>query len=396
MISVTQALQIVLSKTIQFPEVVLPIEKLNGSVLAEEIVADRDLPPYHRVAMDGIAIAYQSFASGGREFKIAGTQKAGEEPKQLNDLSNCLEVMTGAVLPLGTDTVIRYEDVNIANGTATIQIENFAIGSNVHKQGADKKGGDVLIRQGTKLSPADIAVLASVGKAKARVYSSPKIAIVSTGDELVDIVEKPLAHQIRKSNSYALLAALKYESMDASLHHFKDDEAQLQKSFEALIKDYDVLIISGGVSKGKFDFIPKTLAAHGIEKHFHGVAQKPGKPFWFGTGKDKVVFALPGNPVSTYLCFYRYILPWIYACRNTTLQTNYAQLAEDFQVKDNSLTHFLQVKVKNEQGLLLAYPVPGGGSGDHANLLEVDGFLELVEGSSVFKSGNVYPLILFR
>jgi molybdopterin molybdotransferase len=396
MISVQEAFAIVLAHKIIFPVEELSISAVQGKVLAEAVQADRDFPPYHRVAMDGIAIQYKAYQSGQMVFKVAGVQRAGEAARKLEDVNTCLEVMTGAVLPEGTDTVIRYEDISIKDGIASLQIENVQVGSNVHEKGADKKAGTVLIQAGTIISAAEIAVLASVGKAKIKVYASPKIAIISTGDELVEIDAQPLPHQIRRSNSYALQAALKNLQIEATLFHLADDEALMQKAFEDLIQNFDVLIINGGVSKGKFDFIPKVLEVNGIVKHFHGVAQKPGKPFWFGTGKGKVVFALPGNPVSTYLCFYKYILPWIYACRNTTLITNYALLKEDFKLKDASLTYFLQVKVKNEQGVLLAFPLPGGGSGDHANLLEVNGFLELPFGADFFEAGNAYPILLFR
>ncbi|HMP99944.1 MAG TPA: molybdopterin molybdotransferase MoeA [Cyclobacteriaceae bacterium] len=396
MISVQEASAIILAHKLIFPVEELAISAVHEKVLAEAIQADRDFPPYNRVAMDGIAIQYQAYQSGQRTFQIAGVQRAGEAAKKINKANTCLEVMTGAVLPEGADTVIRYEDVSIADGSATVRIENVQAGSNVHEKGADKKAETVLMQAGTILSAAEIAVLASVGKSKVKVFASPKIAIVSTGDELVEIEAQPLPHQIRRSNSYALQAALKNLQIDASLFHLADDEALMQKAFEDLIQNFDVLLISGGVSKGKFDFIPRVLEANGIVKHFHGVAQKPGKPFWFGTGKSKVVFALPGNPVSTYLCFHKYILPWIHACRGTKAQTQYAQLAADFQLKDSSLTYFLQVKVSNENGILKAYAVPGGGSGDHANLLEVDGFLELASGKASFSAGSSYPLLIFR
>lgn len=396
MTSVAEALQLVLSKILDFPTDELSITSLQGHTLAEAIVADRDFPPYNRVAMDGIAIAFEAYKNGKREFSIAGIQRAGEAAQRLTNINTCLEVMTGAVLPHGADTVIRYEDLKIENDMASILVDELAEGSNVHTQGSDKKAKDVLLHPGTKLSAAEIAVLASVGKSSAKVFTSPKIAIVSTGDELVDIDAAPLPHQIRKSNSYALLAALQKENLSAGLYHFGDDEVQLQTAFEKLIHEHDVLIISGGVSKGKFDFIPKILAAQGIEKHFHGVAQKPGKPFWFGTGKGKIVFALPGNPVSTYLCFYKYLLPWIHACRGNVGRTSTAALAEDFHFKDKSLTYFLQVRVENHQGVLKAFPLMGGGSGDHANLLAVDGFLELPAGYGKFRKDNIFELINFR
>jgi molybdopterin molybdotransferase len=158
---------------------------------------------------------------------------------------------------------------------------------------------------------------------------------------------------------------------------------------------HDIVVLSGGVSKGKFDFVPNALERLGVKKIFHQVNQRPGKPFWFGKSEKQTVFALPGNPVSTYLCFYRYIKPWLEQCLGLPALKKQAILATDFTFKP-SLTYFLQVSVKYEQGKLLAYPDAGGGSGDFVNLKEVDGFLELQADRSDFKAGEIFNYYSFR
>ena len=157
----------------------------------------------------------------------------------------------------------------------------------------------------------------------------------------------------------------------------------------------ELIILSGGVSKGKFDFIPKTLEHLGVKKLFHQISQKPGKPIWFGRSLSHTVFALQGNPVSTYMCFYRYLKPWLEKSMGATPKKEYAILASDFQFVP-ALTYFLQVKTENENGKLMAYPNTGGGSGDFANLKAVDGFLELPLSKPEFKAGEVFPYYSFR
>jgi molybdopterin molybdotransferase len=395
MVSVTEATQIIQSIRLSVNTVHLNLLEATGRVLAEDIPADQDFPPFHRVTMDGIAIHHQLFRKD-HPFAIEGTQPAGLPRKKLNNLNNCLEVMTGAILPEGVDTVIRYEDVHIENGTALIKLEHLKPGMNIHTQGADAKKGMTLLIKGQRLTPAEIAVLASVGKANVLVYDSPRIAVVSSGDELVEITEQPEAHQVRRSNVYSLRAAIQDSGWRSDSHHLPDKKELVVEKLKTLLDHYDLMVLSGGVSQGKFDFIPETLTELGVTRLFHKVSQRPGKPFWFGhTPGKNVVFALPGNPVSTFLCFYRYIKPWI--ARQMGLQPPYssAVLATDFEFQPE-LTYFLQVSVRHENGELIAYPIPGGGSGDFVNLKDADGFLELPPSQALFKAGEVYPYIPFR
>jgi molybdopterin molybdotransferase len=397
MIKVEQASEIIRLSVFSFPSKQVPLSEAIGCVLAESVVADRDFPPFNRVAMDGIAIQANSFKGYGQSFFIEGIQAAGQPQIKLKHSGSCLEVMTGSVLPEGTDTVIRYEDLTIIGNLASVTIKEIHKGSNIHAQGQDALLGDVLLFPGQRISPAEVALLASVGKSTVRVFNFPSTAIISSGNELVDISETPQLHQIRRSNTLALHSAMQEMRWPSTLFHLPDDETIIKEELAAILSEYDVVILSGGVSKGKFDFIPKSLTELGIQKHFHHVSQRPGKPFWFGTSPDgkKVVFALPGNPVSTFLCFYKYVKPWALLCSKISEKPVTAVLATDINFEP-SLTYFLQVETKFENGVLKAYPQAGGGSGDFANLKTVDGFLELPIGATTFKAGEAFPFLPIR
>lgn len=395
MISVQEATSIILSHLWTSKAESIDVNRSAGRILAEPIFADRDFPPFNRASMDGIAIHFKSFQNGRRQFTIESTQAAGTPQLILKNPENCMEVMTGAIVPEGTDTVIRYEDIEIKNNIAKIIISDIAAGQNVHPQNQDAKKGQLLLSPGLKISPSEVALLASVGKSKVQVFSFPKIAIISTGDELVDIDQTPLPHQIRRSNDAALQSALLELGCPSNKFHLTDSKELLTNNLRNIFKDHELIILSGGVSKGKFDYVPEVLESLGVKKLFHQVSQKPGKPFWFGVSNEQTVFALPGNPVSTYMCFYRYIKPWLMKSIGYELSTSQVILAKDFNFKP-PLTYFLQVKIKNESGKLMAYPDAGGGSGDFANLKEVDGFIELPLEKSVLKAGEVFPYYPFR
>ena len=396
MVTVKEASATIFSHLFKPASVRLKLEAATGKVLAGIVVADRDFPPFHRVSMDGIAIQFQEWAHGRRTFTIEETQAAGEEQKKLTDPSHCIEVMTGAILPSGCDAVIRYEDLEIQSNGATITTDSVSHWQSIHRHAMDARKDQVLLEPGLILAPSEVALLASVGKSEVSVFAFPKVAIISTGDELVDIDVVPSPWQIRRSNSYALQAAVTDLGGEATCFHLKDEQSTMEKRLKEIVEEYDVLILSGGVSKGKFDFVPAVLENTGILKLFHQVSQRPGKPFWFGrSASGKVAFALPGNPVSTFMCFYRYVKPWILKSLGALPEEVFAVLGTEFSFP-SPLTYFLQVSVKNEEGTLVAYPNPGGGSGDFANLKNVSGFLELPLEQNDFKVGEVFPYISFR
>ncbi len=396
MIGVAEATALVMANRYTPTIAVLPIENCVNRVLAEQIMADRDFPPFHRVAMDGIAISHAQWLVGSRSFTITGVQAAGESVKVLSSATDCMEVMTGAVLPIGTDTVIRYEDLQIVNGVARLQLDALTQGQCIHHQQQDAAVGDVLLEPGIRLSPAEIALLASVGKHQVHVKSFPRTAIVSSGDELVAIEKSPEPHQIRRSNTYALQASMKEMGWPAEQHHLPDNQEAMTQALKNIVASNDVIVLSGGVSKGKFDYVPQVLETLGIKKLFHRVSQKPGKPFWFGVSPSgQVVFALPGNPVSTYMCFYRYINPWLVASVGLSTEKQEVILSTAYQSL-HDLTYFLQVKVINDGGKLMAQPSTGGGSGDFVNLKSVTGFVEIPAGQGILPSGSVLPYYSFR
>lgn len=420
MISVEQALQTILDNAQDFGVEEIPFLESVGRVLKEEIVADRDFPPFNRVSMDGIAINDAVFKQGVRSYTIEGVQAAGAEQQIMKVDSNCMEVMTGAVLPENTDTVIRYEDVVIEEGVATIQIDAINQHQNVHAKGKDRSQGDVLISKNKIITAAEIGVIATVGKDFVKVAKTPKVMIVSTGDELVEVDETPLAHQIRRSNVFTLVSLLERLDIKAETAHITDDKSVLKQKIETYLRDYDVLLFSGAVSKGKFDFLPEVLDELGVEKQFHRVAQRPGKPFWFGIadalgmsgrdGKpsenvrlslsksnqnDKVVFAFPGNPISTYVNCLAYFYPWFAKSTGFELKQETVILGEDVSFKPN-LTYFLQVRIEIKYGHLVAFPIKGNGSGDLASLVQADGFIELPKETVEFKKGETFSFIRYR
>ena len=395
MVSVSEATRLIEEQVYRPALERLKIEAAEGRVLAETIKADRDFPPFDRVAMDGIAISYKAIEEGWEGFRVEGLQPAGEPRLTLKNDKNCIEVMTGAMLPIGCDTVIRYEDVTVVNDIAKLKTKTVELGQCVHHRAKDAARGDVLLAPGIRISSAEVALLAAVGRLETDVYRYPKTAIVSTGNELVDIHDRPLPHQIRRSNSYALRAALQTLDCPADLYHLMDERNSMERDLGKILSDYELIILSGGVSKGKFDFVPAVLESLGVTTIFHQVSQKPGKPIFFGTTRKQVVFGLPGNPVSTFLCFYRYIRPWLLQTTGVKPALEYAILASDLELKDG-LTHFVQVRLQNEGGKRMAFPLPGGGSGDFANLREVDGFLEVTQGQSTCKPGDIFPYIQFR
>ena len=403
MISVKEAKNIILNATQYFGVEEIPFIKSVGRILKEEIVADRDFPPFNRVSMDGIAIDYKAFEKGQRAFHIEGIQAAGSKQITLQNSENCIEVMTGAVLSNNANTVIRYEDVTIDKGIATINIDDVNDKQNVHPKGKDGKVGDVLIQPNKKISAAEIGVLATVGKSTVKVAKLPKVMIVSTGDELVGVDKIPLEHQIRRSNVFTLVSLLERLNIPSETAHITDDKPILKSKIAAYLQEYDVLLFSGAVSKGKYDYLPEVLDELGVKKHFHKVAQRPGKPFWFGRTKSEkfnnkkqsVVFAFPGNPISTFVNCLAYFCPWYYKSVGLELKEETAILVEDISFKPN-LVYFLQVKLNSEFGNLVAIPIAGNGSGDLASLVNTDAFIQLPNDKTNFKKGAVYPVLRYR
>ncbi len=392
-----QALSILEEHKGNFPIESKNIEDCIGAYLAEDLIADRDFPPFDRVTMDGIAIVHATFKTGQRKFKIEATAAAGTPQKILKDTSSCIEVMTGAIMPMSVDTVIRYEDLKIVSDTATINLDTLSYKQNVHFKGIDISKGTIIAPKGKRLSSAEINIAASVGKAFLKVRQLPKVVIFSTGDELVPVHQTPELHQIRRSNIYGIQATLKEWGISSDLQHLADDKAEMEETISRLLEEYDLFIFTGGVSKGKFDYLPDVLETLHIKKHFHKIQQRPGKPFWFGTNTaGKKVFALPGNPVSSFVCVYVYLQFWLQKSLGIEQEQLFVTLKNDVQFNPD-LVYFLEATLESKpNGTLVAEAIKGNGSGDFANLVKTDGFLILPQNKSRFFANEVYPFIPYR
>lgn len=395
MISVEHALHLVLQETISLKIEGLPLLHSLGRILAQEVTADRDFPPFDRVTMDGIAINVKAFESGTRTFPVAQVQAAGQPPATLDNQGNCVEVMTGAVLPANATAVIRYEDCRVQEGQATVLVDTIRQGQNIHRRGSDCLAGTVLLTPGQRITPAMIGTLASVGLSTVPVYQNPNVAICSTGDELVEVAQTPLPHQIRKSNVYMLVAALQEENINASLYHLPDEPEAMRQLLTAIFQQHEVVLLSGAVSKGKFDYLPQVLEQMRFQAIFHKIAQKPGKPMLFGKlPEGPLVFGFPGNPVSTFVCYQLYFKPWLKRCLGVTESQQFARVSENITFPP-ALAYHVPVRLRNEEGNWIATAVPTTGSGDLTSILKADGLLTLPADKSNFLAGEPFPVTLF-
>lgn len=371
-----------------------PLLALNGRVLRQSVHAERDQPPFHRVAMDGIAIASSSWDAGRREFRILGVAAAGAPPLTLTDPAACIEAMTGAMLPAGCDCVIPVEQLErTATHARVVQEVPVTPMLNVHTQAADSRRGDELLSSGTVMNAPEIAIVASAGLDAVQVARQPRILVISTGDELVEPGQPITDWQIRRSNAYAVVAALQARGFDNVHHdHLPDDLEVLRTRLRTHLDAYDTLVLSGGVSMGRFDHIPQVLTELGVAVLFHKVAQRPGKPLWFGVRKPgKAVYALPGNPVSTLTCCVRYVIPGLYAAMGTALTPQPVMLGGAV-TPSRELTLFVPVKLdKSPDGTAVAMPYPTKGSGDFVSLRGTHGCIEVPPGTTPGACVSFYP-----
>jgi molybdopterin molybdotransferase len=375
----------------------LSLDLCAERVLAEDVLAERDLPAFDRVTMDGIAVRFAEYSRGRREFEIVGTQAAGRPAMSLGNDNHCLRIMTGAVLPPGADTVIPIERLDISDGVARIEAEARVERSQfVHSRGSDRRRGIVLLRAGTRLGPPEMAVLASNGNARVEVRRVPKIAVVSTGDELVGVADPIEPFQIRSSNGRAVEAALcRHRVATVSRVRLRDDESALLSRIEALHVESDALILSGGVSMGDYDFVPTVLERLGAELVFHRIEQKPGRPMWFGLSKaGKPIFALPGNPVSTLVCVARYVVPALLRAMGLADERiERVRLAAAPGEGPSKMTWFVPVRIEcTEDGRTLAHPRQINTSGDFSSLAGTDGIVELSTRPADRSVGGTVPL----
>jgi molybdopterin molybdotransferase len=399
MISPVEADALIAGQVTCLPIESLPLVQCVGAVLRENIYAERDQPPFDRVAMDGFAVSTAGLRSG-KPLLVQAMQAAGDPPLSLASPQHAIEIMTGAVLPAGCDAVIPVEQSRLSEiepQTVSFDPElRIAVGQNIHRRGSDVRQGALLLSNGVRLGAPEIAVAAGAGMPRIRVSAQPTISVVSTGNEIIEPGEPILAHQVRRSNAYGIVAALRRQGFQRIAdEHLPDELSALKTRLRVLVQTHDVLILSGGVSAGRLDLVPAALAGIGVREVFHKVAQRPGKPLWFGIAPTgTAVFALPGNPVSTLVCLARYVLPALYAAMGETPPRAPERIALAAEVEVRAaLAFFMPVKIMiDDWGRPWAEPRTTNGSGDYAALTGTDGVVELPPGPHTHPKGFIARL----
>lgn len=382
LIQVAEAESIILDSLPNLPAETVKLPDAVGRVLREDLEADRDLPPFDRVMMDGVAISYAAYARGKRDFLIESTQAAGEEVKKLTTSDNCIEVMTGCPLPLGCDCVVPVEQIE-KRGEIVSLLEHTELNAHqhIHPSGSDAAQNTMLVSTGETLCAPELAIAASCGYAQLQASMLPNILCVSTGDELVGVHENPLPHQIRRSHASALSASITQNHLGkASDAHMLDNEVTLREFLAEKIQSmhhYDVIVLTGGISKGKYDYVAPVMKELLGEAKFHGVAQRPGKPFAFWSKENAPpVFALPGNPVSVMACAARYLFPALRKMRGEKWSPCLMPLAKSFGWQP-PLTGLIASNLMNGK----LYPCPPRNSGDYTALAGTHGVCEIPSAS---------------
>jgi molybdopterin molybdotransferase len=342
--------------------------------------------------MDGYALRSAEIGGNGR-FQIKIQIPAGSPQASLgSQASICAEIMTGAPVPGDADCVVPYEATERLDksGMRLLSPDAHQRGDCIHLLGSDLERGATLLSPGCRIGGREIAAAASCGYAKFEVARPPSIAVISTGDELVDVSSAPEAHQIRRSNDLSIEAALTQQHLPvAKRAHLPDDPDISKARLEALIEQHDILIISGGISMGNRDFIPETLTALGLNGHFHGVAQKPGKPMGFWSHSNCAVFALPGNPSSTLTCLHHYVIPAILQAMGDTTPRIPRRVTLEAPVKArDDLTVFLPVQLLPDNR---AHARPTQNSGDLVRILTSDGFIKVpITAEKAYPPGTLF------
>lgn len=344
------------------------LARAGGRVLAEALVADRDFPPFPRSARDGYAVRAADVARAPVRLRIIGESKAGaaagEAPAQLRR-GEAVLIMTGAPAPEGADAVVMVEYTSRDGTTVEIQ-KGVGAGENIVPRGSEGRAGDVLLKRGQRLDAAGVAVAASVGKASLLVHALPRVAILATGDEIVDVAATPGPSQIRNSNSYSLAAQVRAAGgLPVLLPIAPDEPEQLRRLIEQGLQS-DLLLLAGGVSMGKYDLVEQVLGELDAEFFFTGALIQPGRPVVFGRAREKYFFGLPGNPVSTMVTFELFARPMLEAlggAQPRPLAFFPVRLKKEIKVR-TGLTRFLPGQLTGQFADLEVELAPWQGSGD--------------------------------
>ncbi len=399
MTTADEALQIVLDNVAQLGIERCSITEALGRILAEDIHSPRDIPGFDNSAMDGYAVRAADVASASEarpvRLEVLETVAAGAMPSRELAAGQAARTMTGAPIALGADAIVPVERTR-AEGNFVEITEPAEAGAFVRPRGEDIRRGDLAMSAGKTLSPSDLGMLASLNRSMIDVWRRPRVAIVATGDELVDVDQVPTGAQVVNSSAYALAGAIREAgATPVILKVARDHPAEVRARLaEALA--FDVVLSTGGVSVGQFDHVKVVMDELGLRQLFHGVAQKPGRPLKFGTIGGRPIFGLPGNPVSTLVCFYLYVRPALLRMSGasaTGLPRMTVRCASDIKTSQN-LTEFVRVQLERRGAEVFATPTGYQGSGVFSSLSRAEALLIGPAASSVLKAGDQATVLL--
>lgn len=400
MISVEDAVQIVIDNTTVLEPQVIDIKEALGFYLAEDIIADMDMPPFNRSAMDGYALISDDLSSLPVELEVVETIPAGYQPKKRIKNGQASKIMTGAIVPDGADSVIMVEDTEPMNENRKVKIlKQVKRGKNIAKMGEDMQKGGIVLRKGKKIRPQEVGALTSVGIKMPKVYRSPVIGIIATGDELVEIDKKPKPGQIRNSNSYSIAAQAMQIVKDVEILEIVPDKREkIASIIESEIRKKDMLILSGGVSMGDYDLVGGVLKELGINVFFEKVALRPGKPTLFGKKEKTHIFALPGNPVAAFVTFELFVYPAIQKMMGSETVKRpmiKAVLEEDYIAKKKR-AEYRPAHIRLCNGQFSVSPVAWHGSADLLSITNANCLLVIPEDTEKFTSGQLANVMLLQ
>jgi molybdopterin molybdotransferase len=403
MLSVTEAQALVLAQCQALPEKALALAPaLLGLVLAEDVASDLDMPPFDKALMDGYAVEASDLAGGEAILTVIEEVMAGQTPQQRVTSGQAVRIMTGAPIPNGADAVVMIERSKRLEGERVALQDAVKPGQNILPRGREMRQGETVLRAGVRLRPQELGILAGVGRSRVKVYPAPIVAVLPTGDEIVEVDQIPGPGQIRNSNGHMLLGQVARAGGVPRFLGIARDQPEHLRSLAAEGLQADILVLSGGVSAGQRDLVPAILAELGVQPVFHKVEMKPGKPVFFGTATNRagsarpaLVFGLPGNPVSTLVCFELFVRPAIgrlMGLSDPGPATVQAVLEEEFVYKSDRPTYY-PAQLGTSAGKWQVRPVPWFGSADLCGLLPANAFMLVPRGDQRFVRGQLVSVL---
>jgi molybdopterin molybdotransferase len=396
MLSYEEALDELLANVPKPRPQTVPLREALGRVLAAPVVADLDLPPFKKSFVDGYAVRSQDLGRSPVKLKVVGIIAAGDSSQPPIDTGQAVQIMTGAAVPPGADAVQMVEKTRRKSESEVELLEPVSLGENVAAQGSDVQLGETVLTEGRIVGPAEAAVLATFGRAEVEVYAAPRIAVIPTGNELVEVEQEPEFGQIRNSNAYALWAQCRRLGVDAAVFSPVPDEPdQVRRSIHEGL-GYDLAIFTGGVSMGEYDHVPQVLAEEGVTVFFHKAAIKPGKPILVGRKNDHLIFGLPGNPVSAFVTFELFVRPavrrWMGFKRHSLHKVSGELVADATQKPGRKF--FKQAMTVWEEDRFKVRPIETQGSADLVAFSLANSLLILEPEVARLKAGQQVEVLL--